>query len=429
MEIKRNRYLNRLIGKKDNGLVKVITGIRRSGKSYLLFNLYYDYLISVGVPESNIILISLDDEEYTSYYNPHELYEYIKSRITDKQQQYYVFIDEAQYAITKEEMKNPDVPIRLFSVLNGLIRKKNVDIYITGSNSKFLSSDILTEFRGRGDEIHVTPLAFSEYYPASGKDKTDAWNEYLYYGGLPHILAELNDESKSGYLGRLNNEIYLKDICERYNIRDENGMESLMKVIASAVGSLSNAQKIADTFKSSGNKSISMPTISNYIRYLQESFIIHKAERFDIKGRKYISTPSKYYYSDLGLRNALLNFRQFEETHLMENAIYNELIYRGYSVDVGVVEIRVDEDGRKIRKQLEVDFVVNHASKRYYIQSAFALPNREKVEQEQISLVKIPDSFKKIIVVGGGGPIWRTEEGITIIGIFDFMLNENSLDL
>ena len=249
------------------------------------------------------------------------------------------------------------------------------------------------------------------------------------YGGLPHILAELNDESKSGYLGRLNNEIYLKDICERYNIRDENGMESLMKVIASAVGSLSNAQKIADTFKSSGNKSISMPTISNYIRYLQESFIIHKAERFDIKGRKYISTPSKYYYSDLGLRNALLNFRQFEETHLMENAIYNELIYRGYSVDVGVVEMRVDEDGRKIRKQLEVDFVVNHASKRYYIQSAFALPNREKVEQEQISLVKIPDSFKKIIVVGGGGPIWRTEEGITIIGIFDFMLNENSLDL
>ena len=429
MEIKRDRYLNRLISKKNNGLIKVITGIRRSGKSYLLFNLYYNYLISTGVPESNIITVPLDDEDYERYCNPNELHEYIKGRITDKQQQYYVFIDEAQYAITKEEIKNPDVSIRLYGVLNGLLRKKNLDIYITGSNSKFLSSDIMTEFRGRGDEIHVSPLAFSEYCPASGKDKMDAWNEYMYYGGLPHILAEPNDESKSSYLERLNNEIYLRDICERYDIRDESGMESLMKVIASSVGSLSNAQKISDTFNSSGNKTIAMPTISNYIKYLQESFVIQKAERYDIKGRKYISTPSKYYYTDLGLRNALLNFRQYEETHLMENAIYNELIYRGYRVDVGVVEVRMEEDGKKTRKQLEVDFVVNNASKRYYIQSAFALPDKEKVDQEQASLIKIPDSFKKIIVVSGNSPVWRNEEGITIMGIFDFLLNENSLDI
>lgn len=429
MEIKRDRYLNRLISKKNNGLIKVITGIRRSGKSYLLFNLYYDYLISTGVAEDNIITIPLDDVDYEEYCEPHILYDYIKSRIIDKSQQYYVFIDEAQYAITKDEMKDADTPIRLYGVLNSLLRRKNVDIYVTGSNSKFLSSDIMTEFRGRGDEIHVSPLAFSEFYPASGKDKADAWLEYLYYGGLPHILSEPDDEAKTKYLERLNKEIYLRDLGERYDLRDENGMESLMKVIASTVGSLSNAQKISDTFKSSGDKSISMPTISRYLKYLQESFLIQKAERYDIKGRKYISTPAKYYYTDLGLRNALLNFRQFEETHLMENAIYNELVYRGYSVDVGVVEIRTSDNGKMLKKQLEVDFVVNQASKRFYIQSAFALPNQEKIEQEQASLIKIQDSFKKIIIVGGNSPVWRNESGITFMGIYDFLLNENSLDL
>lgn len=429
MEIKRDRYLNRLISKKNNGLIKVITGIRRSGKSYLLFNLYYDYLISTGVAEDNIITIPLDDVDYEEYCEPHVLYDYIKSRIIDKSQQYYVFIDEAQYAITKDEMKDADTPIRLYGVLNSLLRRKNVDIYVTGSNSKFLSSDIMTEFRGRGDEIHVSPLAFSEFYPASGKDKADAWQEYLYYGGLPHILSEPDDEAKTKYLERLNKEIYLRDLGERYDLRDENGMESLMKVIASTVGSLSNAQKISDTFKSSGDKSISMPTISRYLKYLQESFLIQKAERYDIKGRKYISTPAKYYYTDLGLRNALLNFRQFEETHLMENAIYNELVYRGYSVDVGVVEIRTSDNGKMLKKQLEVDFVVNQASKRFYIQSAFALPNQEKIEQEQASLIKIQDSFKKIIIVGGNSPVWRNESGITFMGIYDFLLNENSLDL
>ena len=427
-EIKRDNYLNKLISKKNNGLIKVITGIRRCGKSYLLFNLYYDHLIHEGVSKDSIITVALDDDDCSEYCDPQKLSEYIKSKITEQNKQYYVFIDEAQYAITREEIKNPDVPIRLYGVLNGLLRRKNVDVYVTGSNSKFLSSDILTEFRGRGDEIHIAPLSFSEYYPASGKDKYDAWQEYLFYGGLPHILAEPDNTSKEAYLERLNYEIYIRDIVERYEIRDTAGMETLMKVIASGVGSLTNAQKISDTFNSAGDKGISMPTISNYLNYLLESFITQKSERYDIKGRKYIGTPSKYYYTDLGLRNALLNFRQFEETHLMENAIYNELIYRGYKVDVGVVEIRVDENGKKVRKHLEVDFVINKGSKRYYIQSAYALPDREKIEREQASLTKISDSFKKIIITGGNKPVWRNEQGITIMGIFDFLLNEDSLD-
>ena len=429
MVIRRDRYLERLISKQNNGMIKVITGIRRSGKSYLLFNLFYGHLLASGTPEDNIICIALDDVENEAYRDPYRLYSYIKERVQDNREHYYVLIDEAQYAISKEEMKNPDEPIRLYGVLNSLLRKSNVDVYITGSNSKFLSSDVMTEFRGRGDEIHISPLSFSEFYPASGQEKSDAWRDYLYYGGLPHILAESGGEAKSRYLEKLNKEIYLRDMCERYGIRDEESMLILMKVIASAIGSLSNPQKISDTFRSSGNKVITMPTISNYLKYLQESFVVEKAERYDIKGRKHISTPSKYYYSDLGLRNALLNFRQFEETHLMENAIYNELIYRGYSVDVGVVETRVDEGGKKVRKQLAVDFVVNQFNKRYYIQSAFLISDREKFEQEQAPLVKIPDSFKKIVVVGNNTPIWRNEEGITFMGIYDFLLNENSLDL
>ena len=429
MVIRRDRYLERLISKQNNGMIKVITGIRRSGKSYLLFNLFYDHLLASGIPEDNIICIALDDVENEAYRDPYRLYSYIKERVQDNREHYYVLIDEAQYAISKEEMKNPDEPIRLYGVLNSLLRKSNVDVYITGSNSKFLSSDVMTEFRGRGDEIHISPLSFSEFYPASGQEKSDAWRDYLYYGGLPHILAESGGEAKSRYLEKLNKEIYLRDMCERYGIRDEESMLILMKVIASAIGSLSNAQKISDTFRSSGNKVITMPTISSYLKYLQESFVVEKAERYDIKGRKYISTPSKYYYSDLGLRNALLNFRQFEETHLMENAIYNELIYRGYSVDVGVVETRVDEGGKNVRKQLEVNFVVNQFNKRYYIQSAFLISDREMIEQEQAPLVKIPDSFKKIVVVGNHSPIWRNEKGITFMGIYDFLLNENSLDL
>ncbi|MBR4586733.1 MAG: ATP-binding protein [Lachnospiraceae bacterium] len=427
MEIKRNRYLERLISRMNNGMIKVVTGIRRCGKTYLLFHLFYDYLVQSGVPEDNIITVPLDDDDYAEYTDPGRLYDYIKSKLTDPKQKYYVFIDEAQYAITREEMKNPDIPIRLYGVLNGLLRKENVDVYVTGSNSKFLSTDIMTEFRGRGDEVHIAPLSFSEFVPAFDGDKMEAWRDYTYYGGMPRILMEKDDQAKTAYLDRLNKEIYVKDITERYDIRNGEGMEELMKVLASAIGSLTNAQKVADTFSSNGIKGITMPTIANYLVYLQESFIVQKAERYDIKGRKYISTPSKYYYSDMGLRNAFLNFRQYEETHIMENVIYNELIYRGYNVDVGVVEVRSDDGNKK--KQLEVDFVANQGNKRYYIQSAFALPDQEKMDQEQASLIKISDSFKKIIVVNFNTPIWRNDRGILIMNLYDFLLNEDSLDM
>ena len=427
MEIKRNRYLERLISRMNNGMIKVVTGIRRCGKTYLLFHLFYDYLVQSGVPEDNIITVPLDDDDYAEYTDTGKLYDYIKSKLTDPKQKYYVFIDEAQYAITREEMKNPDIPIRLYGVLNGLLRKENVDVYVTGSNSKFLSTDIMTEFRGRGDEVHIAPLSFSEFVPAFDGDKMEAWRDYTYYGGMPRILMEKDDQAKTAYLDRLNKEIYVKDITERYDIRNGEGMEELMKVLASAIGSLTNAQKVSDTFSSNGIKGITMPTIANYLVYLQDSFIVQKAERYDIKGRKYISTPSKYYYSDMGLRNAFLNFRQYEETHIMENVIYNELIYRGYNVDVGVVEVR-SNDGNK-KKQLEVDFVANQGNKRYYIQSAFALPDQEKMDQEQASLVKISDSFKKIIVVNSNTPVWRNDQGILVMNLYDFLLNEDSLDM
>ena len=427
MEIKRNRYLERLISRMNNGMIKVVTGIRRCGKTYLLFHLFYDYLVQSGVPEDNIITVPLDDDDYAEYTDPERLYDYIKSKLTDPKQKYYVFIDEAQYAITREEMKNPDIPIRLYGVLNGLLRKENVDVYVTGSNSKFLSTDIMTEFRGRGDEVHIAPLSFSEFVPAFDGDKMEAWRDYTYYGGMPRILMEKDDQAKTAYLDRLNKEIYVKDINERYNIRNGEGMEELMKVLASAIGSLTNAQKVSDTFSSNGIKGITMPTIANYLVYLQESFIVQKAERYDIKGRKYISTPSKYYYTDMGLRNAFLNFRQYEETHIMENVIYNELIYRGYNVDVGVVEVRSDDGNKK--KQLEVDFVANQGNKRYYIQSAFALPDQEKMDQEQASLIKISDSFKKIIVVNSNTPVWRNDQGILVMNLYDFLLNEDSLDM
>ena len=427
MEIKRNQYLERLISRMNNGMIKVVTGIRRCGKTYLLFHLFYDYLVQSGVSEDNIITVSLDDDDYAEYTDPGRLYDFIKSKLTDPKQKYYVFIDEAQYAITREEMKDPDIPIRLYGVLNGLLRKENVDVYVTGSNSKFLSTDIMTEFRGRGDEVHIAPLSFSEFVPAFDGDKMEAWRDYTYYGGMPRILMEKDDQAKTAYLDRLNKEIYVKDITERYDIRNGEGMEELMKVLASAIGSLTNAQKVSDTFNSNGIKGITMPTIANYLVYLQESFIVQKAERYDIKGRKYISTPSKYYYSDIGLRNAFLNFRQYEETHIMENVIYNELIYRGYKVDVGVVEVRSDDGNKK--KQLEVDFVANQGNKRYYIQSAFALPDQENMDQEQASLIKISDSFKKIIVVNSNTPVWRNDQGILVMNLYDFLLNEDSLDM
>ncbi len=429
MIIKRDIYLNRLISRMNNGMIKIITGIRRSGKSYLLFELFHGYLIASGVQEDHIIKVSLDDEDYSQYRDPNKLYEYILKNMEGKEGQYYVFLDEVQYAISKKEIKNTDEPIRLYGVLNGLLRRKNVDVYVTGSNSKFLSSDVMTEFRGRGDEIHIAPLSFLEFFPVHGGDLQDAWKEYTYYGGLPHILEERNEDDKVRYLGRLNSEIYLRDILERYEIKKGSGMEELMRVLASSVGSLTNPQKISDTFGSGGQKGLSMPTVSEYLTYLRETFIIDKAERYDVKGRKYISTPSKYYFTDIGLRNALLNFRQYEETHILENIIYNELIIRGYNVDVGIVEVYATENDKRVHKQLEVDFVANLGSKRYYIQSAFAIPDIEKMRQEQASLIRIPDSFKKIIVVYGQTPLWRNEQGITIMNIFDFLLKPESLDL
>ena len=415
-EIKRDIYLNKLIERKENDMIKVITGIRRCGKSYLLFKLYYDYLLSVGVDKSRIIKIELDSEEYEELTDAKKLGAYVREQIKDSGM-YYVFLDEVQFVEGFER------------VLNGLNRISNLDIYVTGSNSKFLSTDILTEFRGRGDEVRVYPLSFSEFVSAFEGDKEEAWNEYFTYGGLPLILSRRTDEQKSKYLNDLFEKVYFADIIERNNLQKDNVLEALVNILASSVGSLTNPTNIANTFESNGIKGVSDKTISLYINYLLEAFLINKAERYDIKGKKYISTPSKYYFSDVGLRNARLNFRQQEENHIMENIIYNELLVRGFNVDVGIVEHNVSENGQNIRKQLEVDFVCNQGSKRYYIQSAFAIPDEKKMNQEKNSLIRIGDSFKKIIVVKDNIKLWRTEEGFLVIGIQEFLLNQNSLDL
>lgn len=415
-QIKRTLYLNRLIERRENGMIKVITGIRRCGKSYLLFKLYYQYLINSGVDSSRIIMIPLDDDDYEELHDSKKLSAYIKARTADEDM-WYVFLDEIQLCKNFE------------AVLNGLNRRDNVDIYVTGSNSKFLSTDILTEFRGRGDEVRVYPLSFAEYVSAYPGDKYDAWNDYYTYGGLPLILSRKTDELKTGYLTNLCKELYLKDIENRYNLRGDNVMPALLSVLASAVGSLSNPTKLANTFASNGI-SVSDKTIGAYISYLQDAFFINKAERYDIKGKKYIASPFKYYFTDVGLRNAQLNFRQQEENHIMENIIYNELLVRGFNVDVGVVEYAErNSEGKVVRKRLEVDFVCNQGSRRYYIQSAFSIPDRDKMEHEQRSLVRIDDSFKKIIVVKDRTKLWRNEKGIVIMDIMDFLLDLNSLDL
>ena len=429
MEIKRDVYLNRLIHKKDNGMIKVITGIRRCGKSYLLFNLYDKYLRSIGVKDDEIIKLALDDYENRKYLDPDELYSYLKEKTSDVKRHYYIFLDEVQYLISKEELKNKDTYVRLYAILNSLLHKQNVDVYVTGSNSKMLSTDVLTEFRGRGDELHIAPLSFSEHYPAQRESKENAWKQYLLYGGLPHVLSLESDEEKTQYLSRLHSEIYLKDISERYGISDDSGIIELQKVIASSVGSLTNPLKISNTFSSSGEKNISVKNIKDYLGYLQDSFLIQRAERYDIKGRKYISTPSKYYYSDLGLRNALLGFRQVEESHLMENAIYNELIYRGFSVDVGVVEVYQMVNKVRTHQRLEIDFVANKADKRYYIQSALALPDPEKKEQEERPLLHTQDGFKKIIITKDAIAPLYNEDGLLVMSIYDFLLNEKSLEI
>lgn len=415
-QIQRDLYLNRLIERRENGMIKVITGIRRCGKSYLLFRLYAQYLLDSGVEPSKILKIPLDDDDFEELHDSKKLSAYIKERINEEGM-WYVFLDEVQLCKNFE------------AVLNGLNRRDNVDIYVTGSNSKFLSSDVLTEFRGRGDEVRVYPLSFAEYVSAYQGDRADAWLDYYTYGGLPLILSRKTDELKAGYLVNLCRELYLKDIENRYNLRGNNVMSALLDVLASAVGSLSNPTKLAHTFSSNGIL-VSDKTIGAYIDYLLDAFFISKAQRYDIKGKRYIASPFKYYFTDVGLRNAQLNFRQQEENHIMENIIYNELLVRGFRVDVGVVtHAEKNAAGKVVHKRLEVDFVCNRGNRRYYIQSAFAIPDREKMAQEQNSLLRIDDSFKKIIVVKDKIKLWRNERGIVIMGIMDFLLTPNSLDL
>ncbi len=425
--IKRDSYLNRLINKKENGLIKVITGIRRCGKSYLLFNLFYDYLIEGGVKEEQIITIALDDDTNVQYRDPDELSKYVRSRIVNKDM-YYILIDEVQYAISKEELKNPD-NIRLYNVLNGLLRLRNVDIYVTGSNSKMLTKDVLTAFRGRGDEVRVYPISFKEYYAFVGGDKSDAYEEYALYGGMPLVLSKKTDAEKMSYLQGLFSEVYFKDIVERYEIELPDVLEELTDDLCSSIGSLTNASKIANTLQSVKGIKVSSTTISNYLNYLIESFLFSNAKRYDVKGKKYFEYPSKYYCTDIGLRNAQLNFRQQEETHIMENIIYNELLCRGYSVDVGVVEIVERNEGKKTKKQCEIDFVVNVGAKKYYIQSALNVSESSKMEAELRPLKNTKDFFKKIIVSKTSMKSWTDEDGILHLGLYEFLLNENSLEL
>ena len=398
-------------------MIKVVTGIRRCGKSYLLFNIFKNYLLEQGVPASHIIMIELDQRKNKKYRDPDVILDYIESLI-EEDGQYYIMLDEVQMLQEFEE------------VLNSLLHIRNADVYVTGSNSKFLSKDVITEFRGRGDEIHIYPLTFKEFMEAYDGDMYHGWAEYVVYGGLPLTVTMKTEEQKISYLTNLFKETYLRDIIERYHIEKIQELEDLINILASSIGSLTNPPKLEATFKSVIQSTISLNTIRQYIEYLEDAFIINKANRYNVKGRKYIGTPLKYYFEDVGLRNARLGFRQVEETHLMENVIYNELRSRGYSVDVGMVEKRgVNKDGKEYRSQLEIDFVANLGSKRYYIQSAFSMPTEEKRIQEKASLVNINDSFKKIIVVKDIVNVTRDEDGITTMSIYDFLLKENSLEL
>ena len=429
--IKRDKYLGQLIDKQKNGLIKVITGLRRVGKSYLLFNIYYDYLIADNVSKDQIITVSLDDDENENYRDPKALSKYVRERLTDASKTYYVLLDEIQMAISEEEAAGRTKTIEIFSVLNGLSKLRNIDLYVTGSNSRFLSTDVLTEFRGRGDEIHVYPLTFSEYMGAYDGDQFSGWSEYYTYGGLPLILSQKSDEQKAAYLRNLFLETFLVDIIERNKIRNDYELESIINILASNIGTLTNPKRIADTFASEEQNRISQNTVNSYISYLEESFLINKAFRYNVKGRKYIGTPLKYYFEDVGLRNARLNFRQQEENHIMENIVYNELRFRGFNVDVGVVEVyeKASNQSKSVKVQREVDFVANQGSRRYYVQVAFDMPDKTKEEQEKASLRGINDSFKKIIVVGNPIKLKRDEDGFTTMNIWDFLLKENSLEL
>jgi predicted AAA+ superfamily ATPase len=417
MEIKRDRYLNLLISKKHNGLIKVITGMRRCGKSYLLFNLFKDYLISEGIEESHIIEIAFDAYENKQFRDPDVFYPYLKEQIKDDGM-YYVLLDEVQLLGEFE------------AILNSLTRMKNVDVYVTGSNARFLSKDVITEFRGRGDEVHMYPLSFAEFMSVYPGTKQDGWNEYVLYGGLPLVLSFATPDQKIAFLKSLFEETYISDIVGRHNIRNKAELEELLNILSSAIGSLTNPEKLSATFRSVKNKKISSATIRKYIDYLCDSFLIDSAVRYDVKGKKYIDTPVKYYFTDMGLRNARLNFRQLEETHSMENIIFNELKIRGFNVDVGViVQYDTNEKGNSIRKQLEIDFVCNKGSKRYYIQSAYAIPDQAKMEQEQRSLMLTGDFFKRIIITKDTPAPHYNENGVLIMSVYDFLLDENSLDI
>ena len=425
--IKRNYYLNELIARKENGLIKVITGIRRCGKSFLLFNLYHDHLLSQGVKEENIVKISLDDDENDSLREPKNLSAYIREKLKNSNETHYVFIDEVQYAISKEDLKS-DKPLPLYGVLNGLLHLKNVDVYVTGSNSKLLSKDVMTEFRGRGDEVRIYPLSFKEFYDHVGGDKADAFEEYARYGGLPLVLSKKTPKEKAKYLSDLFKEVYFKDIEERYNITMPEVMDLLTEDLCSSIGSLTNSSKIANTLKSVKNTDVNSQTISTYLGYLEESFLFSQAKRFDVKGKKYFSFPSKYYCADLGLRNARINFRQQEETHIMENIIYNELLCRGYSVDVGVVElVAKGKDGKNRQAQYEIDFVVNDGMNRYYIQSALNIDDQAKEKAELRPLLATRDFFGKIIITKTRIKPWTDDSGILHLGLYDFLSDKECL--
>ena len=416
MQIKRDFYLQQLVDGKQNGLIKIVTGIRRCGKSFLLFKLFRQYLLDVGVDSDHIIQIALDDIENANLREPLPLYKCIKAKMTDEEL-YYILLDEVQLVPRFEE------------VLNSLLRIDNADVYVTGSNSKFLSSDIITEFRGRGDEIHLYPLSLSEYCEGTGLSPAEAWKDYYTYGGLPHTLSLGTEKKKIDYLNNLFESVYLIDILERHRIKNKAEFEELVKIIASGIGAPTNPTKLENTFKSVKKINIDSVTISRYLGYMQDAFLIEKAERYDVKGKKYIGSLAKYYFTDIGLRNAILGLRQQEETHIMENIIYNELRRRGCKVDVGMVEQRfVDNDGKWQRKQLEVDFVVNEGNQRYYIQSALALPDEEKRKQEMGSLLRINDSFKKIIITKDVVQPNYDEYGILTINIYDFLLNPDCLE-
>ena len=427
----REQYLKEIISKKDNGRIKLITGLRRSGKSVLLFQLYREWLLGEGVKEDQIIALALDILENARYRNPLELDKYVRDHMVDPKKRYYIFIDEIQFVseIQNPYVDNEDAKITFIDVILGFMHMDNADVYVTGSNSKMLSSDLLTQFRDRGDEIRVYPLSFAEFYNEYEGDKRGAWQDYYTYGGMPLATSLESHEEKSRYLKDLFDRTYIKDVLERHEIKnDTEVLDILLDVLASGIGSLTNPSKLANTFKSERQIGIGSETIEKYIGYFEESFLIEKAVRYDVKGRKYIGTPAKYYYTDLGLRNARLGFRQLEETHIMENVLYNDLIRRGMNVDVGVVEYNTkDADGKKIRKQLEVDFVVNQGGKRFYIQSALSIADPDKKEQEIESLKRIPDSFSKMVVVRDYLKPWQDENGITYVGIEQFLLNEELL--